>query len=128
MVKSDSIHYFWTDSDYDEEEDRCIKDGFKYAGWYHLWLTFSEDPQSIYHIKETLYTEVETDNRKSGEKQFDYVNPASKDVQLEMEKAATLFLSNMNASIDDRNIVKVDLGEGDFPVEMTVVIPVRNRA
>lgn len=128
MVKSDSIHYFWTDSDYDEEEDRCIKDGFKYAGWYHLWLTFSEDPQSIYHIKETLYTEVETDNRKSGEKQFDYVNPASKDVQLEMEKAATLFLSNMNACIDANNIVKVDLGKGDFPVEMTVVIPVRNRA
>ncbi len=128
MVKTDGIDYFWADSNYDEEEDRCVETGFKYAGWYHLWLTFSEDPQSIYHIKETLYTEVENDNRKSGEKQFDYVNPASKDVQLEMEKAATLALSYRNIIIDANNIVKVDLGKAHFPVEMTVVIPVRNRA
>lgn len=101
---------------------------FKYAGWYQLWLSILTSRHPLYHLRETLYTEVETDNRKSGEKQFDYVNPASADVQKEMEKAATLYLNDNEYQVLSDNIVRVDYGAGDFPVEMTVVIPVRNRA
>ena len=41
----------------------------------------------IIHINEFLYTEIETDTRKSGEKQFDYVNPKNREVQIEMEES-----------------------------------------
>lgn len=100
---------------------------YKYAGWYQLWLSVSAGAFPIYHLQEMLYTEVETDNRKSGEKQFDYVNPASADVQKEMEVVATHHLRAIGAYIDEKDIVGIDLGQGDFPVEMSVIIPVRNR-
>lgn len=114
--------------DFDDEEGKCNSHNFKHAGWYYLWLNcISSQYHPIYHIKETLYTEVETDNRKSGEKQFDYVNPASAEVQKEMEEAFTSFLDEQGWRIPASDIVRVDLGSGNFPVEMTVVIPVRNR-
>lgn len=47
---------------------------YQYAGLYNMRLFIAVN-YSIIHINEYLYTEVETDTRKSGEKQFDYVDP-----------------------------------------------------
>lgn len=53
----------------------------------------------IIHINEFLYTEIETDTRKSGEKQFDYVNPKNREVQIEMEKVCIKHLKEINAYV-----------------------------
>ena len=65
----------------------------KYAAWYELRLLLMEGSKNyIYHLQEKSYTVLESDLRKSGEKQFDYVNPAMREVQIEMEQAFTLWL------------------------------------
>ena len=79
------------------------------------------------HLNEYLYTEKETDTRASGVKQFDYVNPANRDVQIEMEQAATSHLTDIGAAIDPSGYITPDFDEQHFDVEASVVIPVRNR-
>src|SRR3712207_4941438 len=59
---------------------------YQHAGLYDLRLKLSQH-YSIVHANEYLYSEVEEDNRKSGEKQFDYVDPRNRERQIEMEKA-----------------------------------------
>lgn len=81
----------------------------------------------MFHLNEHLYTEEETDLRASGVKQFDYVNPANRDVQIEMEQAVTAHLEAIGARIDTCDYTCPDFGEQDFPVEASVIIPVRNR-
>ena len=99
---------------------------YKYAGWYDLRLFLSRQGE-IVHLDEYLYTEEETDLRKSGEKQFDYVNPRNREVQIEMERAATAHLRALNALIDTTGYVKPDFEEQSFTVEASVIIPVFNR-
>ena len=99
---------------------------WRYAGWYDLRLFLSRHG-SIFHLGEYLYTEVETDLRASGEKQFDYVNPANREVQIEMERAVTRHLDEIGALIDTSAYISPDFDEQDFPVEASVIIPVRNR-
>ena len=103
------------------------EDGYQYAGLYALRLFLSREGQ-ILHLNETLYTEVEADNRASGVKQFDYVNPRNRDVQMEMEHAATAHLAAIGAKIDPSYYRTPDFGEQAFEVEASVVIPVFNRA
>ena len=81
----------------------------------------------IMHINEYLYTEVETDLRKSGEKQFDYVDPRNREVQIEMEKICTDHLKRIGGYLEP--VFKdPQPAEGQvFPVTATVVIPVFNR-
>ena len=81
----------------------------------------------IVHINEYLYTEVETDLRKSGEKQFDYVDPRNREVQIEMEKICTDHLKRIGGYLEP--VFKdPQPAEGQvFPVTATVVIPVFNR-
>ena len=81
----------------------------------------------IVHINEYLYTEVETDLRKSGEKQFDYVDPRNREVQIEMEKICTDYLKRIGGYLEP--VFKdPQPAEGQvFPVTATVVIPVFNR-
>ena len=98
-----------------------------YAGLYDLRLFLSRKGE-VLHLNELLYTEEEKDMRKSGEKQFDYVNPTQRDVQAEMEQVATRHLAAIGALIDTARYKTPDFEEQDFPVEATVVIPVRNRA
>lgn len=99
---------------------------WKYAGLYDLRLRISLYA-SITRIAEYLYTEVEQDNRESGEKQFDYVDPRNRDVQLEMEKAFTRYLKHIDAFLEPCS-VEIDLEEESFAYEASVIIPVRNRA
>lgn len=98
-----------------------------FAGLYDLRLFLSREGR-IFHLNEYLYTEMETDLRASGEKQFDYVNPANREVQVEMEQAATAHLDAIGALTDHTAYGSPDFSEQDFPVEASVIIPVKNRA
>ena len=99
---------------------------YQYAGLYDLRLFLSREAK-LFHINEYLYTEAEHDTRKSGEKQFDYVNPRNRDVQLEMEQVATRHLEKIGALIDTRHYRQPDFTEQEFLYEASVVIPVFNR-
>jgi glycosyltransferase involved in cell wall biosynthesis len=98
---------------------------FSFAGWYALRLALSR-LAPVVRVGEYLYSKVESDVRKSGEKLFDYVDPKNRQVQIEMEEAATSHLKAINAYLPPK-FKKVDLTEGSYPVEASVVIPVRNR-
>ncbi|MBR6455968.1 MAG: glycosyltransferase family 2 protein [Prevotella sp.] len=100
---------------------------FKFAAWYDLRLFLSRRGL-LFHLNETLYTIVEEDTRKSGEKQFDYVNPRNREVQIEMERACTIHLAKLGALIDPTSYGEIDFNSENFSVEASVVIPVFNRA
>ena len=100
---------------------------YQYGGLYDLRLYLSRQGQ-ILHLNELLYTEVERDTRASGEKQFDYVNPANREVQIEMEQVATRHLDAIGALVDTTSLLEVDFDEQPFELEASVVIPVFNRA
>ena len=122
-----------------------MTEDYQWGALYDLRLRMKR----IIHINEYLYTEIETDSRKSGEKQFDYVDPKNRAVQIEMEKICTEHLKRIGAWLppvfkeisplaplgrnDNGELGRNDNGEvgrntgGEFPVTATVVIPVFNR-
>ncbi len=95
------------------------------AGLYDLRLRLSRIAP-IVHINEYLYSDVELDTRKSGEKIFDYVDPKNRGVQIEMEEACTEHLKAVGAYLEPV-FDKIELDKGDFKYEASVIIPVRNR-
>ena len=98
---------------------------YEYAGIYDLRLKVSQKG-SLVHINEYLYSEIETDTRKSGEKLFDYVDPKNRAVQIEMEKACTRHLKDVGGYLEP--VFKdVDFSAGSFEYEASVVIPCKNR-
>ncbi len=99
---------------------------YQYAGLYDLRLYISRNSK-ILHLNEFLYTEQELDLRASGEKQFDYVNPRNREVQIEMEQAATHHLAEIGALVDTKKYQKLRFDEQEFDFEASVVIPVFNR-
>ncbi len=103
-----------------------ISRDFKYAGLYALRLAISRH-HTITRIPEFLYSSIETDERKSGEKLFDYVNPKNRDVQIEMEKAVTAHLKKIKVYLEPK-FKKINLSKGEFKYEASVIIPVKNRA
>lgn len=109
--------------DYVAQTDRV---DYQYAGLYDLRLYLSRKGE-IFHLNEYLYTEAELDTRKSGEKQFDYVNPRNREVQIEMEHACTAHLEKVGAIVDTNFYRQPDFDEQDFACEASVVIPVFNR-
>lgn len=109
--------------DYIAQGDRV---DYQYAGLYDLRLYLSR-VGDIFHLNEYLYTEEELDTRKSGEKQFDYVNPRNREVQIEMERACTAHLDKEGALVDTNFYRQPDFEEQDFACEASVVIPVFNR-
>ncbi len=118
LIRTSLLHKYAT-SDREHE--------YKYAGLYDFRLFLSREGRLL-HLNEYLYTEEETDLRASGVKQFDYVNPANRDVQIEMEQACTAHLREVGAIIDPSQYGEVDFGEQEFQYEASVVIPVYNRA
>jgi len=117
LIKTSLLHNYAAEAD---ESD------FQHAGLYDLRLFLSRNGQ-LFHINEKLYTEEETDNRASGVKQFDYVNPRNREVQIEMEQAATSHLEAIGAKIDPSYYRYPDFNEQEFDVEASVIIPVFNR-
>ena len=102
-----------------------IDKSYKAAGLYDLRLRLSRIA-AIVHINEYLYTDVTLDNRRSGEKIFDYVDPKNRGVQLEMEEACTAHLREIGGYLEPV-FTAIDFNRGEFEYEASVIIPVRNR-
>ena len=112
---------------------RSMKEDYQWGALYDLRLRM----KNIVHINEYLYTEIETDNRKSGEEQFDYVDPKNRQVQIEMERICTEHLKRIGAYLapefkdPDPEMLGVSRGEDGlldgYPVTASVIIPVFNR-
>jgi len=98
---------------------------YNFAALYDLRLKVSQN-HSLVRLPEFLYTEVETDTRKSGQKMFDYVDPKNRQVQIEMEQACTQHLKDIGAFLEPK-FRSIAFEKTDFPVEASVIIPVRNR-
>ena len=98
---------------------------YRYAALYDLRLKISRKSAPV-HINEYLYYEIETDLRKSGEKQFDYVDPKNRAVQIEMEQACTCYLKDIGAWLAPE-FSPVDLNSQEFEYEASIVIPCKNR-
>ena len=96
------------------------------GGWYDLRLRLSEK-YGIVHIPEALYTASAADSRPTGEKQFDYVDPRNRDYQIEMEQIATAHLKRIGAFIAPGSWRKAPASPAKYPVDASVVIPVKNR-
>ena len=104
---------------------RAMETDYEFGALYDLRLRV----KNIVHVNEYLYTEIETDNRKSGEKQFDYVDPKNRTVQIEMEKVCTAHLKRIGAWLEPK-FKDPDISEfagNTFELTATVVIPVFNR-
>ena len=102
LIRTCLLNYYFHDTE-------C---NYEYAGLYDLRLFLSRHG-SIVHLNEYLYTEEEKDTRKSGEKQFDYVNPRNREVQIEMERAATAHLKAIEATVDTSDLFEPDFQEQD---------------
>ena len=118
LVRTDLLHKY-AGSDHEHS--------YRHAGLYDLRLFLSREGRLL-HLNEYLYTEEETDLRLSGEKQFDYVNPRNREVQIEMEQACTAHLREIGALVDTTQCSEIDFEEQEFDMEASVVIPVLNRA
>lgn len=100
---------------------------YQHAGLYDLRLKVSQKHELV-HINEYLYTEVESDQRKSGEKQFDYVDPKNREVQIEMEQACTEHLKVIGGYLYPYfRPIDFSKSSSEFEYEASVIIPVRNR-
>lgn len=102
-----------------------INGEFSFAGLYDLRLQISQ-AYPLVHLNEYLYSSIESDLRKSGEKMFDYVDPRNRAVQIEMEQAVTAHLKKIGGYLEPV-FTPITFSSQQFPVEASVVIPVRNR-
>lgn len=102
-----------------------MKVDYDYAGLYDLRLKLSQK-YPLVHINEYLYSEVEDDTRKSGEKIFDYVDPKNRNRQIEMEAACTEHLKEIGGYLPPK-FKKIEFAADNFEYEASVIIPVRNR-
>lgn len=97
----------------------------RWGALYDLRLRLSER-WPVVRIPEPLYMASLAEVRPSNEAQFDYVDPRHRDFQVEMERVATEHLRRIGALLPPR-FEAVSSSDGSFPVEASVVIPVRNR-
>ena len=102
-----------------------IESLWKWGGLYDLRLRISEK-HAVVRIPEPLYSASIVDQRPTGQKQFDYVDPRNRDFQSEMEHIATEHLKRIGAWLQP-DFEKVPAAAETFPVKASVVIPVRNR-
>ena len=98
---------------------------YEFAGLYDLRLRISQNYRLV-HIPEFLYTELEMDTRKSGEKIFDYVDPRNRFKQIEMEKACNAHLKAVGAWLPPE-FREITFSDESFETEASVIIPVWNR-
>ena len=119
-----SVLLFRTDA-FLEAAARMQEDQYQFAGLYDLRLKLSQK-ESLVHINEYLYSEIEDDTRRSGEKIFDYVDPRNRDRQIEMEQACTEHLKEIGGYLPPE-FRQIEFSAGNFEYEASVIIPVRNR-
>lgn len=118
-----SVMFF--SSDALKESVKRIKCDYHWAGLYDMRLKLSQKYQLV-HVNEFLYSEIEKDTRKSGEKMFDYVDPKNREIQIEMERACTEHLKDVDGYLPPK-FDKISFDEENFEYEASVIIPVRNR-
>lgn len=118
LVRAEALRQFFAQKSYVPR--------FRHAALYALRLFLSRTGE-ICHLREYLYTEVETDRRKSGEKQFDYVDPRNREVQIENERACTAHLRAVGAWLAPDEVDELPDDADEYPVTASVIIPVRNR-
>lgn len=112
---------------YVEDADH-MADNYEFGGWYSLRLYLSRHGELL-HIPEALYAmNGRTEKPGTESAHFAYVDPRNRNYQIEMERIATLHLKKTGAYVDTSSLMTVDVAEGTFPVEASVIIPVRNRA
>lgn len=102
-----------------------MNNDLKYSAFYSLRLSISEENE-ISRIPEFLYTSYNFDERKSGEKIFDYVDPKNILVQEERELVCTQHLKNIGAFLEP-DFEYPDFKKEEFTFDASVLIPVRNR-
>lgn len=98
--------------------------------WSAFYMTRLFVRDHVLHVPEVLSTvtaEYDADNRPAGQKQFDYVDPRNANVQKEREQALTAFLRRIHALIDPDTLASVNVNRGVFPVNASVIIPVKDR-
>lgn len=101
-----------------------MDDDYRYAALYDLRLRLSRRGR-LFHLRERLYTESAV-AVACGERQFDYVDPRNRAVQVEMEAVCTRHLRAIGAYLPP--VTRTVEGEdAAFPVDVSVVIPVYNR-
>lgn len=109
----------------------CLADtteDYSAAGWYDLRLRLTRLAGLPLHLPEPLYSVGQSVATASGEEaHFSYVDPRNRASQLEMEQAVTAHLSALGALVTPASRLPLDLSQGSFPVEASVIIPVRNR-
>lgn len=94
------------------------------GAFYDLRLRVSAVGMPL-RLPEPLYTRPNPDDRPTGKKLFDYVDPANRAAQLESEAIVTEHLKRIGAYLAP-SFETPDVA-GDFPVKASVIIPVRNR-
>jgi hypothetical protein len=100
----------------------CIR----FAGLYDLRLKLSIH-YPVHHLQEPLYSVIGADDPTGSEKLFAYVDPRNQAVQTEMEAVFTDYLKRIGAYLPPDHLRRLDNGTPSFPVEASVIIPVRNR-
>ena len=100
----------------------------KYAGLYDLRLKLSVH-ERLFHLSEPLGEIVppEGSTPPAAESHFAYVDPQNRAYQREMEQVATAHLKRLGAYLEP-DFQSLPACRAPFPVEASVVIPVRNRA
>lgn len=102
-----------------------FSENFEFAGLYQLRLALSKNSLP-FHIPENLYSVIEIKTDANDKKLFEYVDPKNRNVQIEMEKAVTTHLKEIGGYLAP-NLKKISFNDAGFPVEASVIIPVRNR-
>ncbi len=100
--------------------------GVRFAGLYDFRLKVSID-HSIHHLQEPLYSLIRTDEPVGSERLFAYVDPRNETVQKEMETVFTDYLKKIGAYLPSHRLRVTEPSPDSFPVEVSVIIPVRNR-
>lgn len=121
-----SLVLYRTSTFIDATAEDVMSRKFQYAGVYAMRLSISRIAH-IAHIAEYLYTEIEEDKRAGGVKQFDYVDPRNRGVQIEMEDAFTYHLYKVGGLVHEYQLKDVHACDADFPCIASVIIPVYNR-
>ena len=99
-------------------------DNSEYAALYDIRLSVSRK-SFILRIPEALYI-LSKESRSYMKEQFRYLDPANRNVQIEMEAAATRHLKKIYAHLSG-HYKKVNAFKDSFETEISVIIPVRNR-
>lgn len=98
----------------------------RWGSLYDMRLKLSIE-NSILHLNEPLYTVIKNYEEPFFKKLYSYVDPKNLTIQKEMEFIFTDYLKKIDAYIPSYQLKKVEKTNDNFPVEASIIIPVKNR-